>query len=403
MFAEEGCRPRVRESTLRLMPTQIILAWTVSVTSGPFGTAQGLAALAAVPLYQSPGADPILGQLLGLTVASDDTIDTGGGLLRRTLTLNMASPQAAPPAFPCRLVSSTPANLPFPLRNTVVLPGSFFVQTGSWNVATTKGQLPSIPPNSFVQFLSQLGVFYQVLTIGPTSILLASPYSGRTSNTGACREIAAPVTKAAIYSTSPLDTSGVATSPAIPAGPGARNVIFSYKDSTGAGPFTVTVNLTGKRPAAVTLAGGSIDIAEIDALGVGGVGSFGNSVGQITLAGLSSNLPAILSNRTPEDFNGALTDEAQMLLAQPIAYLPPSYFALSQQSASLATPPAPPTSAQLSALIGQFVAPETAMPPLNPPLNPSTVPIPTFLSGFFTRTLALALATQVNPQPIGFA
>lgn len=478
------------------MPTQIILAWTVSITSSPFGTAQGLAALGNVPLYQSVGADPVLGQLLGLTVASDTTADLGGGLLKRTLTLNMASPQTAPPAFPCRLVSSTPPNLPFPLRSVVTLPGSFFVQTGSVNVATTKTQLPSIPANSYVQFLSQLGVFYQVLAVGSTSILLSSPYSGRTTNTGAYREVAAPVTQAAIYSTSPLDTNGVATSPAIPAGPGARNVILSYKDSTGAA-FTVTVNLTGKRPAPVVLAGGSIDIAEIDALGVGGVGSFGNSVGQITLAGLSSALPAILSNRTPADFNGALTDEAQMLLAEPIAYLPPSYFALAQQAASapmlagefvvttgskdvpstadqtgvlapgntiefasqlgtfyviaavtpkiitLAVPYSgidenftgqhnvnsnsgtkgnlgdkvimkrtgarstavisTPTSAQLSALIGQFVAPETAMPPLNPPLDPSTVPIPTFLSGLFTRTLALALGTQVNPQPVGFA
>lgn len=497
MFAEEGCHPRVREGTLRLMPSQIILAWTVSIISSPFGTAQGLTALGNVPLYESMGADPILGQLLGLTVASDTTADLGGGLLKRTLTLNMSSPQTAPPAFPCRLVSSTPPNLPFPLRSTVTLPGSFFVQTGSPNVATTATQLPSIPANSFVQFSSQLGVFYQVLAVGPTSILLSSAYSGRTANTGAFKEVAAPVTKAAIYSTSPLDTNGVATSPAIPAGPGARNVILSYKDSTGAGPFTVTVNLTGKRPTQVVLAGGSIDIAEIDALGVGGVGSFGNSVGQITLAELSIDLPAIPSNRTPADFNGTLTDEAQMLLSEPIAYLPPSYFALAQQTASapmlageftvttgskdvpstvdqtgalapgntiefasqlgifyviaavtpkivtLATPysgidenftgqnnvnsnsgtkgnlgdrvtmkqtgarsanvTSTPTSAQLASVIGQFVAPETAMPPLNPPLDPSTVPIPTFLSGFFTRTLQLALATQVNPQPIGFA
>lgn len=358
--------------------------------------------MAAVPLYESASADPVLGQLLGLTVASDNTVDSGSGVITRTLTLNMASPQLAPPAFPCRLVSSTPPELPFPLRSVVTLPGSFFVQQGSPNVATTATQVPSIPPNAFVQFLSQQGVFYQVLAIGPTSIVLSAPYTGATANTSAYKEVVAPVTRAAVYSTSPLDTNGVATSPAIPAGPGARNVILSYKDLTGAGPFAVTVNLTGKRPAQVVLAGGSVDIAEIDSFAVGGVGSFGNSVGQITLVGLSSDVPAILANRTPDDFP-ALTDEAQLLLAEPIAYLPPSYFSLAQQATSQATPVTPPTSAQLSALLGQFVAPETAGPPPNPPLDPATVPIPSFLSGYFTRTLQLALATPITPKPIGFA
>lgn len=492
----EGCHPPFRTGTLRLMATQIILAWSITQISSSFGGAQAAAAMAAVPLYESVSADPVLGQLLGLTVASDNTVDSGSGVVTRTLTLNMATPQAAPPAFPCHPVSSTPPELPFLLRSVVTLPGSFFVQQGSSSVATTKTQLPSIPPNAFIQFLSQQGVFYQVLAVGPTSILLSSAYSGVTANTNAFKEVPAPVTKAAIYSTSPLDTNGVATSPTIPAGPGARTVILSYKDSTGAGPFTVTVNLTGKRPAAVTLAGGSIDIAEIDALNVASVGSFGNSVGQITLASLSASIPVIPANRTPVDFL-ALTDEAQLLLAQPIAYLPPSYFALAQQGASapqlagefavttgskdapstadqtgaltpgnsiefasqpgtfyvvaavtpnivtLAVPysgiddnftgshnvnsnietkgnlgdkvimkrtgarntaaVSTPTSAQLSAVLAQFVAPETAGPPPNPPLDPATVPIPSFLSGLFTRTLQLALATPVTAKPIGFA
>jgi hypothetical protein len=384
------------------MASQIILAWRMSVGGSSFGSAQAVTALGAVPLYENLSADPILGQLLGLTVASDATVDLGGGVVQRTLTLNMASPQAAPPAFPCRPVSSTPPELPLPLRKAIALPGSFFVQQGSVNIATTMTQLPSIPPNSYIQFLSQLGVFYQVLAVGSTSILLATPYSGATTNTGANKEVATPVTKAAIYSTSPLDTNGVATSPSIPAGPGAQNIILSYKDSTGAGPFTMTINLTGKRPAQFALVGGSVDIAEIDSFGVGGVGSFGNSVGQITLVELTSDLPAILSNRTADDFP-ALTDEAQMLIKNPLVYLPPSYFALAQQGNAQTPSPTPPTSAQLSSLIGQFVAPEVAMPPLKPPLNPSTVPIPTFLSGFFTQTLQLALAVPVAPQPIAFA
>jgi hypothetical protein len=52
----------------------------------------------------------------------------------------------------------------------------------------------------------------------------------------------------------------------------------------------------------------------------------------------------------------------------------------------------PPSNAQLSAPLAQFVAPETAAPPPNPPLDPATVPTPTFLSGLFTQTLQLALA-----------
>jgi hypothetical protein len=110
-------------------------------------------------------------------------------------------------------------------------------------------------------------------------------------------------------------------------------VSLSYKDSTGAGPFTVIVDLMGTYPSPVTLHAGSIDIAEITAMSVDTVGGFGNSVGQITLCELSSALPPIPSNATPEEFQD-LTDQAQMLISRGLVYLPPSYFALAQQGAS---------------------------------------------------------------------
>jgi len=497
------------------MPNQIVLEWEIDVTNTTFGPSNAAFQIsqANVPLYENATTDPVLGQLFGLTVASDTTAQPGGSLVTRTLTLNMtaANTPTAPPPFPAHPRTSTPPVLPYPLRTTVPLPeGSFFVSNGSMTVPTTASQIPSLPNGSSIQFLSQQGVFYTVASVGPTSIGLTAPYTGTTSNTGAFREAGAPVTLAAFYSTSDADTNGVATVPAIPAGAGARTVHLVYKDSTGAGPFTVTVPLTGRRPAPVTLAGGSIDIAEIENITIASAGGFGNNVGQITLVSLERAIPAIPANATPGTGIGAgqgtntffaLTDEAQGLIANALVYLPPSYFALAQhgmttpqllgdfsvttdsanvptsidQTSSLAagntlqfasqlgttytvlavtpkvvtltapftgidtnntglnntgtnnnvgtkgnigtkvlnqltgaikispSPAAVPSNAQLSTPLGQFVALETAQPPLNPPLTPMTVPVPTFLSGFFTRTLQLALAgVQVVSATITF-
>jgi hypothetical protein len=64
---------------------------------------------------------------------------------------------------------------------------------------------------------------------------------------------------------------------------------------------------------------------------------------------------------------------------------------------------APPTNTELAAPLAQFVAPETASPPPNPPGAPATVPVPTFLSGLFTRTLQLAMkGVPVTPATIAF-
>lgn len=504
--SKQGRLPR-RLSTRypRPMANQLVLSWEVDTTNSSFGGAQAATALGAVKLYDNPNTDPVLGQLFGLTVAADNSVALGPTTARRALTLNMGPPHIAPPLFPCHPITSTPPTLPYPLHTTVELSGSFFVSNGSMSVATTRTQVPSLSVGDAIQFLEQQGVFYEVSSVSGTTVGITAPYTGTTSNSEALKEIAAPATLAAIYSTSPLDTAGVATVPAIQAGSGARTVILSYNDSTGAGPFTVTVSLTGKRPAAVALAGGSVDIAEIIDMVVATAGGFGNSVGQITLTELSSALPDIPANATPGTGIGAgqgdrtfyaLTDQAQMLIGRALAYMPPSYAALSQQGESAAqldgdfivttgskdvpttadqtgslstgnilqfasqlgtfytvanvtnkivtldTPysgiddngtgsnnassnvgtkgnlgtsvikkstgamspvtVSAPTNNQLSTLLGQFVATETAQPPPKPPLSPSTVSVPTFLSGYFTRTLQLALAVPVTPHAIAF-
>jgi hypothetical protein len=398
----------------------------------------------------------------------------------------------------------------------VTLPGSFFVSLGSASVQTSATQRPSLGVGDSIQFLNQQGVFYEVASVSATVVGLTAPYTGVSGNSGAFKEVAAPVTLAAIYSTSELDTAGVATSPVIPAGPGAQTVLIEYTDSEG-NSDGVTVELTGKRPAPITLAPGTIDIAQIDAMTIDDVGSFGNSIGEITLVGLSSALPAIpagipvgtgigaaettigkVGGPVPRTFK-TMTDEAQLLIDIHLAYLPPSYFALAQQGAStpqlegdfrlttgeisvpttvdqtaalaagniirfaeqlwvpytIATvspkiitltepfsgvddnntgtakgigntktqgdlgsklnkkwsgaflvepsPAAPPSDTLLSGPMAQFVALETAAPPPAPPGAPATVPVPTFLSGLYTRTLQLALAgVPVTPQTIMF-
>ena len=322
------------------MPNQIILAWKVLVAGTTLSPAQAAAKLGAVPLYASAGADPVLGALLGLTVATDATTNDATSATR-TLTLNMTAAvgaPTAPPPFPCHPDTAAPPALPFVLRKTVTLAGLFSPINGSAVVPTSANQISAlIGGTSVVQFASQPGVYYGVAIVGATSITLSSPYTGQNrqkAGTTAVALVANPSTRPAFYSTSDLDTNGVATSPAIPAGSGARTLSLSYKDSTGAGPFTVAVPLTGRRPAAVTLAGGSIDIATITDLHIATTGAFANSVGQITLCDLSAPLPVIPSNATPDQFRGELTDQAQTLIDGALAYLPPSYFALSQQDSS---------------------------------------------------------------------
>jgi hypothetical protein len=317
------------------MVNQITLAFTVSTVGTIFTPAAAAAKLAAVKLYDNPQTDPVLGQAFGLTVATD--ITTAGVLsATRTLTLNMTSAVGAPlapPFFPAHPVTSTPPVPPYPLIRTETLPGEFILTNGPNLVTTTETQIPSLSAGDTVEFLSQLGVFYQVLlVVDAATILLTTPFTGMSATSGARRVRPAPAKRAAFYSTNDLDTAGLLLSPVKP-GPGAQSVSLVYLDSTGAGPFSTDVHLSGKLPAQVTLAAGSLDIATIVDIRIETVGDFKNSVGQITLSELTADLPFVPVNAPPIRFH-QLTDESQGLLSRALAYLPPSYFALAQQGNS---------------------------------------------------------------------
>jgi len=66
------------------------------------------------------------------------------------------------------------------------------------------------------------------------------------------------------------------------------------------------------------------------------------------------------------------------------------------------SPALPPSDIVLAGPLAQFLETMTAQPPDDPPLSPHTVPTPTFLSGFFSRTLSLALAVPVTSSTITF-
>ena len=282
-------------------------------------------AQASTPLYENATNDPVLGAFFGLAVDSDVTVATATGATR-TLTLNLNSAlgaPTAPPVFPAHPNLSTPPVPPYPLVVAEDLDGSFLVVTGQMIIPTTDSQLSTLVGGSVdvVQFSIQPGVSYPVASVAAGAITLASPYTGETGNSDAVELVPAPVTLAAVYSSSPLDGAS---------GSGAQTVSIGYLDSLGAAG-TVVVTLDGAYPVPVTLAGGTIDIATITHMYVASVGGFGNSIGQITLSALvideDTGLPVpILSEDTQ--------DEAQLKLDLALAYLPNSYFALTQPMAS---------------------------------------------------------------------
>jgi len=320
------------------MANQIVLAWDVTTTNSSKSPAAAAVDVAAVPLYNNVDTDPVLGQLFGVTVASDVTAPSGPAKVTRTLTLNMTSAvgaPTAPPPFPCRPTTNTPPVLPYPLRKTVTLAGSFLTVTGSPFVATSASQVPALQIGDTVQFTAQLGVFYTVLLVAPSGITLTAPYSGTNGDLGAVKEVAAPATIVAFLSTSPLDTFGVAgVTPPVPAGSGARTVSMTYLDSLGAAGVLVDVPIFGREPIPFALAGGTIDIAVITSLRTSVTGGFGNSVGQITLVELSAPPPPLPANPTRQDLQRQ-TDTAQGLITRPLVYLPQSYFALTQQGSNM--------------------------------------------------------------------
>lgn len=320
------------------MADQIVLRWTVDVSGTLLGPIEAAAALGAVPLYDNVRTDPVLGQFFGLTVASDISVPTSPTEATRTLKLNMNSENTpeAPPPFPCEPITAVPPKLPYPLTRSVPLGGSFFVSNGLAVVPTTRNQTQTLSPTDVIEFLVQQGVQYTILTVTETEITLTALFTGKTANTGAFQRVPAPATRPAIYSTSDLDSAGVpGTVPPIPPQAGTHEAEIEYFDSTGAGPFDAEVELTGRRPAAIELDAGSIDIAVITNIEIEDHGDFENSVGQITLVELSDDLPGLpFEPTTPDEFKGQLTDEAQLLIDRHLVYLPPSYFALAQQQTS---------------------------------------------------------------------
>lgn len=319
------------------MADQIVLSWVVDVAGAPISAADLATRLGAVELYDNPITDPTLGQFFGLTVASDVSAASGPTEATRTLTLNMDADNSptAPPPFPCQPVTSDPPTLPYPLTRAQTLGGEFFATNGSAVVPTSQSQRQTLSAGDVIQFVSQEGVQYTVLSLTEAAVTLTAPFTGTSGNTEAFERVQAPATRPAVYSTSDLDRNEItATGPTIPAGPGAHDVEIEYFDSTGAGPFTAEVELTGRRPAEVPLDPGSIDIAIVTAMVAEDPGAFENSVGQITLVDLAEPLPELPFEPTPDEFRGRLTDEAQLLIDRPLVYLPPSYFAMSQQQAS---------------------------------------------------------------------
>lgn len=322
------------------MADQMVLSWVVNVAGTSFGPAEAAAALGDVVLYEEDETDQILGQFFGLTV-EDDSTSMDATSATRTITLNMTNTFASSPTPPLfqvhssRIDADEQAEPPYSLVRSAPLGGQFFVVNGSAVVQTTESQLQSLAPNDSIRFLSDQGSLHEVAIVTATSITLSSPITGVTGITGAFKVVPAPVTRAAIYSTSWLDSVAVfGTTPDIQAAPGAREVTLVYENSAGAGPFTVSVSITGKRPSQVTLAPGSIDIFKIVSMTISSTGSFNNNVGQITLSEISDDIPSVPGNATPNSYRGELTDEAQLLLSTALVYMPPSYFALAFQGSS---------------------------------------------------------------------
>lgn len=319
------------------MADQIVLSWIVDVSGSPLDPAEAAARLGAVKLYDNDTTDPVLGQLFGLTVASDVSLATSPSEATRTITLNMTplnSPEAPPP-FPCQPITSTPPQLPYTFTKTKTLGGSFFAQTGLAVVAASRNQTQTLNAGDTIEFLAQQGVQYEILTVTEDVITLTAPFTGKTANTGAFQRLLAPAKRPAIYSTSTMDTGGVLeTVPPIPPGVGAREIEIEYDDSEGNGPFFTEIALTGKRPVEIPLEPGSVDIAVIVQFFHDDPGPFNNNIGQLTMVDLSEALPGLPFEPTADEYLGKLTDEAQLLIDRHLVYTPPSYFALSQQQRS---------------------------------------------------------------------
>lgn len=360
------------------MADQIVLAFTVSTEGTGYTPAQAAAKLAAVPLYANPQTDPVLGQLFSLTVASDATAVDGPGATR-TLKLNMtaaAGAPFAPPPLPCRPVGPVPPAPPVPptldgeLQDAAPArpappnpppqpPYALVDASTQQTIALATGAAAGAYSSAEVVPARQVVVGVAVDLASPgtavypagTTVVVGQPAPGAPSaftpspvdaTVAALTRVfqaTVPVAGKPVQATVSAPGGGggsasvsatVALAVPVPAGPGARAVSLSYLDSTGAGPFTVVTALTGKLPAPVALAGGSVDVAVVTDLHVASTGAFENSVGQVTLAELTAPTAVVHPNAGLAEQQ----DAAQLLLGRALVYLPPSYFALTQQGAA---------------------------------------------------------------------
>lgn len=341
------------------MAKQITLAFSVATTSTIYTPAQAAAKLAAVPLYASAGADPVLGAAFGLTVATDVvsiggvtyTGEAGGPFEPGETVTGSTSHATATVAVDEQngtlyFVEGSIVGGPFAAAETIT--GSTSGATATVNNPTALGGPTTTTPGAtraLALNMTSTGstpLAPPPFPCRPTGPLVPPPPAPPTlpyvlTQTTIDPNTRLPVTKpapaavVAFYSTSDLDTDGVDTIPAIPAGSGAQIVGLSYHDTSGAA-FTVYTKLMGKFPATVAL-GSALPVAEITGCFLFQTGAFDNSVGQITLCALTAPLPTFPTEATPADFPG-LTDAAQLTIARPLIYLPPSYFALAQQGNS---------------------------------------------------------------------
>lgn len=335
------------------MANQIVLAFSLETTNSIYTPTEAATKLGAVDLYADVSSDPVLGAAFGLTVASDASAAYSEAVLTATnaspIVVGVATTEGLTTGMRVTIAGATgntAANGTYAISDLTLTSFKLVGTTGNGaytgsGVATapvatrtitlnmTSNDSPPAPPPFPCRPTGPL--------VPPPDAPPTLPYVlEETTIDRYTRQpvtLPAPASLLAFYSTSTLDTNGVSTTPAIPAAAGAQIVQLDYHDSTGAGPFTVYTKLMGKFPAMVTLHAGSVDVAQVDACLLFQVGAFENSVGEITLSALSAPVPAIPTDATPEDFP-ALTDAAQLLLARPLIYLPPSYFALSQQETS---------------------------------------------------------------------
>ncbi len=132
------------------------------------------------------------------------------------------------------------------------------------------------------------------------------------------------------------------------------------------------------------------------ALSAGQTIEFASQMGKVyTIAAVTAKLVQLTEEYTGLDLRKFNAVE-QKFKANPVIDQATGAFRISTSAA------APPSNTELAGPLAQFMETQVAAPPPSPPLHPATVPVPTFLSGLFSRALSLALAVPVTSSTITF-